>query len=1098
MIKKLIDFALDHRMVTLGVILVFIAYGYYAYKQVPIEAFPDPDDVHVQVITLWPGQAAEEIESQVTRPTEQQLNGTAGLTALRSVSMFGLSVVTCTFEDSVTDSTARAAVLEKMQNVTLPTGAQWQLAPLTTSTGEVFRYVIRGPREKLEELRALEDWVIEPQIRQVPGVADVNAFGGGIKQYQVIVKPESLLQQKVTLAQVFTALQNNNANTGGNVLRTGEQMLVIRGVGALNDPSDSQNLADIRNIWITNQDGHPVYIRDVADVETGMAPRQGVVGWFRCGGGRSAGQAPPEPARPTEHQIARSGEAQAAELPPLAVALPSATQPSPLAARDEEIDDVVEAIVLQRKGTNALQVLEGIREKVKFLNDKMLRPKGIEIVPTYDRGDLVHQTVHTVMHNLVEGAVLILIISLIFTSSIRAALIICLVIPISLLTAFLVLYLYGIPANLLSFGAVDFGILVDAAVVIVEAILVQKVLSPPDVDFKELTRKTSENLGRPMLFAKLIFITALIPIFTFQRVEGRIFRPMALTITGAMVGAIVMTLTLVPIAASFLLRGVRASHENLVARALKASYGWLMSWVLRFKPVTVLLALGVLALAVAWGTRLGSEFLPKLDEGNIWLTVEMPLSVSKDKAKELERRVRSILKSFPESRQIYSQLGRPDDGTDSKGFNNLEVGVDLLPHEQWTTRDPATDRIVDKDGLISQMNAKLQELPGLEFNFSQVIEDNVEEALSGVKGELAIKLFGDDLQVLQQKGEEVRQVLAQISGVADLAVEKLSGQPNLTIKLDREGLARYGVDVQTALNFVQTGLGGQAAGSVLEGQRRFDLTVRLSEAARSSINRIADLWIDTPAGQRIPITQLAQVKTEEGASRIGRDNNSRRIALKCGIRGRDMGSFVEEAKRQVESKVKLPSGYYMTWEGQFENQQRATARLKVIVPLSLLGVFIILSWAFQRFRYSFLILANIPFAFVGSIAALYFTGTHLSVSAMIGFIALSGVSVQNGIVLVGQFNQLRHKGLPLPQAVLEGSKLRVRPVLMTALMAAIGMYPAAVSQGIGSEVQRPLALVIVGGMLSAAVLTLIVLPVLYELFEKYFPAPVTVPEGLVE
>ena len=1052
MIKKLINFALDHSLALLGFILVFIAYGYYAYTQVPIEAFPDPDDVHAQVITLWPGQAAEDIEALVTRPTEQALNGTAGLSGLRSVSMFGLSVVTCTFDDATSDKDARAQVLEKMQSVSLPIGATWQLQPMTTSTGEVFRYVIKGPPgKKLEEIRALQDWVIEPAIRQVEGVGDVNAFGGGVKQYQVVVKPELLLQQKVTLSQVFTSLQNNNANGGGNVLRTGEQMLVVRGVGALNSARDTQNVRDIRAIWITSVDGHPIYIRDVAQVTTGMAPRQGVVAWYRHG-----------------EKV------------------------------DEEIDDAVEAIILNRKGTNALKVIDGIKKKVAELNRSTLFQKeGVQMICTYDRSGLVDETVHTVLHNLIEGAALILIISLIFTSSFRAAIIICLVIPLSLLAAFLVLYFYGVPANLLSFGAVDFGILVDAAVVIVESILVNKMLAPPGTDFRELTRHTTTHLARPMLFAKLIFITALIPIFTFQRVEGRIFRPMALTITGAMIGAVLMTMTLVPLAASFLLKGGKASHDNLVSRVLKVGYGHVIGFVLRVKAVAIVAVTIVSAMAIYMAAHLGSEFLPKLDEGNIWLSVEMPLSISKDKAKDNERRIREILKSFPEARQIYSQLGRPDDGTDPKGFNTIEIGVDLQPKEQWQTRSP-DGKVVDKEGLIARMNDKLQQIPGTEFNFSQVIEDNVEEALSGVKGELAIKLFGDDLKVLQQKGDEIAAVLKTIPGNADVAVDKLSGQPNLTIGLDRDGLARYGVDVNTALAFVQTGLGGQVAGSVLEGQRRFDVSVRLSEAARSSVDRISDLWIDTPAGQRIPLTLLANVKTEEGASRIGRDQNSRRVAIKCGIRGKDMGSFVAEAREAVDKQVKLDPGYRITWEGQFENQQRATARMRIVVPLSLLGILVILCWAFQRFRYALLIIANIPFAFIGSIALLYVTHTHLSVSAMIGFIALCGVSVQNGIVLVGQFNVLRHAGMPLRQAVYEGSKLRVRPVLMTALMAAIGMYPAAVSHGIGSEVQRPLALVIVGGMLSAAVLTLIVLPVLYELFEYYFPGPVTVPEGLID
>ncbi|MGA2496590.1 MAG: efflux RND transporter permease subunit, partial [Tepidisphaeraceae bacterium] len=761
------------------------------------------------------------------------------------------------------------------------------------------------------------------------------------------------------------------------------------------------------------------------------------------------------------------------------------------------VDDLVEGIVIQRKGTNALTVLEGVRAKIDELNQKILRPQGVELVTTYDRSDLVHQTVHTVMHNLVEGALLILVISVIFTGSIRAAIIICLVIPLSLLAAFVVLYMMDVPANLLSFGAVDFGILVDAAVVIVEAILVAKIAAPPDADLREITRHTSASLGRPMLFSKIIFIVALIPIFTFQRVEGRIFRPMALTITAAMVGAILATLTLVPLAASFLLRGVKAGHENLLSRVLKWVYGHILGFFLEFKAAALVLTIVLLGTGVLLGSRLGTEFLPKLDEGNIWLSVEMPLSISKDKAKETERCIRRILKDFPESQQIYTQLGRPDDGTDPKGFNSIEIGVDLLPHERWTTKG-ADGKVVDKEGLIKLMNDRLQRIAGTDFNFSQVIEDNVEEALSGVKGELAIKLFGDDLKELQEKGEEIRLVLAKIPGAADVAVESLSGQPNLTIAVDREGIARYGVDVQTALAFVETGLGGKAAGSVLENQRRFDLTVRLSESARSSVDRIGDLWIDTPAGQRIPITQLAKVKTEEGASRIGRDKNSRRIAIKCGIRGRDMGSLVAEARKAVEENVKLKPGYYTTWEGQFENQERATARLRIIVPLSLLGVLILLSWAFQRIRYGTLILLNIPFAFFGSIVLLFATHTNLSVSAMIGFIALSGVSVQNGIVLVGQFNMLRHKGLSLRDAVFEGSKARVRPVLMTALMASIGMYPAAVSARIGSEVQRPLALVIVGGMLSAAVLTLIVLPVIYEMFERYFPAKVTVPEGLVE
>src|SRR5665213_1464590 len=689
MVKRLVDFALDQRIVTLALVALLVAMGLYAYRELPVEAFPDPDDPHVQVITIWPGQAAEEVETQVTRPIEQQLNSTPKLTSLRSTSMFGLSVVTMTFEDDTNDDVARAQVLERMQGATLPTAASWQLGANTTSTGEVFRYVITAPPAyKLEDLRALQDWVLEPAIRQVPGVGDVNAFGGGIKQYQVLVKPEQLLQHGVTLQQVFLALQNNNSNTGGNILKTGEQSLVVRGVNALT------SLADIAAVGVGNYAGHPVYVRDVADVRTDMAPRQGIVGWYERGKKNKSGKV----TRPTR-----------------------------------EVNDIVEAIILNRKGTNALKVVKGVKEKVAELNDpkRHMLPPGVQLVTVYDRTELVNETLHTVLHNLAEGGILILVISLIFTSNVRAALIIWLVSPLSLLSAFLFLYFKGVAANLLSFGAVDFGILVDAAVVIVEAVLVQKMLAPADGDFAELVRHTSANLGRPMLFSKLILITALVPIFTFQRVEGRIFRPMAFTITAAIVGAILVTLTLIPLASAWLLKWGKPRGDNLFMRWLKRAYGRALKVTLEYKALTIGLAVSLLAGAVYLGAHLGTEFLPKLDEGNIWLTVTMPLSVSPQEGKATEQRIRAILKGFSESKVIYSQLGRPDDGTDPKGWNNIEIAVYLPPHGQWVTRDPKTHEIVDKDGLITLMNDKLQQLPGCNFNLSQVIQDNVEEALSG-------------------------------------------------------------------------------------------------------------------------------------------------------------------------------------------------------------------------------------------------------------------------------------------------------------------------------------------------------------------------------
>ena len=1046
MVKKLVDFALDQRLLAGVIAAMLIGYGLYAFRELPVEAFPDPDDVQAQVITIWPGQAAEDVETQVTLPIEEALNSSPNRTSLRSISMFGLSVVTMTFSDGTDDNFARSQVLERLQSINLPNNAQWQLAPLSTSTGEIYRYIIRAPQKKLEEVRALEDWVIEPALREVPGVADINAFGGGVKQYQVFVKPEQLSQHGVTLAQVFTALQNNNSNTGGNVLKTGEQSLVVRGVNAL------VSIPDIEKVAIASYAGHPIYVGDVAEVRTGMAPRQGIVGFYR----KNA-----------------SGKVQ-------------------------EVDDVIEGIVVNRKGTDALRVVEAIKAKVKEINAKLL-PPDVQLQQTYDRSELVDQTLHTVMHNLIEGSLLILMISLIFTSSWRAAVCICIVIPLSLLAAFIVLHLEGVAANLLSFGAVDFGILVDAAVIIVEAIMVRQILAPPDADPLEVIRTTTVGLGRPMLFAKLILIVSLIPIFTFQRVEGRIFRPMALTIAGAIVGATIVTLTLVPIAASLLLKKGSIT-ENHLTRWLKRGYEYVLRTALAHKTLTITAATALLALSVHGGVNLGTEFLPKLDEGNIWLSVDMPLSISMEKAKATERQIRQILESFPESQTIYTQLGRPDDGTDPKGFNNLEIAVYLPPHDQWVTRD-AQGKIVDKDGLIQQMNQRLQQLPGLDFNFSQYIEDNVEEALSGVKGEIAIKLFGDDLKTLQAKGEQIAKIISSVRGSADVGVEQLEGQPNLTIAVNRDAIGRYdGLDGQTVLSLVEMGMGGKTAGSLVEGQKRFDISVRLAESARNAVNHIADMWVDTPAGQHVPLASLASITLKEGASRIGRDDNSRRIAIKCGVRDRDMGSFVAECQRLVSEQVEptLPVGYHITWEGQFENQQRATARLRIIVPLSLLGVLGLLFFAFRRLRYAALIMVNIPFVLVGAIALLYLTHTNLSVSAMIGFIALAGVSVLNGTVLVGQFNQLRAHGMPLTEAVIEGSKIRLRPVLMCALMAAIGMYPAATSHGIGSEVQRPLALVILGGMLSAVLLTLIVLPVLYDMVEYCLPAEVTVPEGLID
>jgi cobalt-zinc-cadmium resistance protein CzcA len=1050
MIKKLISFAIEQRLVMVTMSILFIGYGMYAYNWLPVEAFPDVDDPQVQILTQYPGQSAEDVEAQVTRPTEEQLNSTPQLKQMRSTSVFGLSVVTMTFEDSVDLNIARANVLNNMQQVSLPPGVQWQMSSLTTSVNEVFRYVVKDPYHKIEEIRSVQDWVLEPSFRQLEGVGDFETYGGALKQYQVLVKPELLSQHGVTLQQVFTVLQNNNLNVGGNILKSGEQALVIRGTGLL------RNVKEIGDVPITTYNARPVYIKDVAYVTTGPGPRQGIaaITWHTPDG-----------------KVFQS-------------------------------DDIVESVVLNRMGTDALRVIDRIKAQVDHLNKDILPQilPGAQLVCTYDRTELVDTTLHTVLHNLLLGGILILVISVLFTGNIRAAIVIWLVIPLALLSAFMTLYLKGIPANLLSFGAVDFGILVDAAVVIVEAILVAKLAADVHGDFDLLVRDTSSGLARSMIFSQLILIVALVPIFTFQRVEGRIFRPMALTFAGAIVGAILVTFTIVPLCSAVLLKRGKPKPENFVSRTLQKGYRSTINVLLDFPLPTLAVALLILVVAGLFASRLGTEFLPKLDEGNIWLDVDMPLSISPDTAKENERRIRAILATFPESREIVTQLGRPEDGYDDKGWNHIEIAVFFPSHDKWMTKDPKTGKIVDKEGLITQMNAQLsQAMPGCEFSFSQVIEDNVEEALSGVQGELVIKLFGDDLTVLQKKGEELTRIMSGVPGVADLECEKLQGQPDLKVDVDRAAVARYGTDAQTVLSLVQTGLGGQAAGNILEGQRTIPLSVRLAAPARKEASRIGDLWVDTPSGQRIPLKSLTTIRLETGSSRIMRDRNRRRIAVKCSIRGRDMGSFVADAQERVNRLLKptLPHGSEITWEGQFENQRRANARLLVIVPLSVLGIVVLLYWAFKRLRYALVILTDVPFAIVGGIIILYLTHTDLSVSATIGFIALAAVSVQNGMILIGQFNHFRSKGMPLKEAVAAGAEARVRPVTMTALIALLGMLPMALSHGVGSEVQRPLALVIVGGMVSAVILTLLVLPVLYETIERWFPAEVTVPEGMV-
>ncbi len=1020
MINKIIAFCLQQRLLVIGASVLLAIVGVISFERLPVQAFPDVQNVFVQVVTQYPGQAPEEVEKLISLPIEKEMNGLPHLINMRSVSIFGLSVVTLTFDDEAEDYFSRQQVVERLRAVSssLPDGAQPVMGPLTTGVGEIYRYRIEAPNYPLVEQRALQDWVIERTLRSVQGVADVVAFGGGVKQYQIEVDPDKLRDYKLTLPDVYQAVAANNANTGGGYIEHGYEALVVRGAGLL------KSADEIGDIVVASRDGVPVFVKQIADVVVGPQPRNGIVGY-------------------------------------------------------NERDDVVEGVVLLIKGRDAINVLQGVKEKVDGLNGHAL-PPGVKIVPIYDRTELVQHTVRTVEHNMLEGAALILAILIIFLRRTLASAVVITVIPLSLLFAFILIDAEHVSANLISLGAIDFGIIVDSAVVLVEAIMVKVTLEMSQkasvAHMRQSMLMTAVDLARPILFSKAIIIIAFLPIFTFQRVEAKIFSPMAFTLSFALLGSLVISLTLVPVLLSYLIGPRLIESHNPIVEGMERRYRSVLQSVLRH-PRKLFIGAGLtLALSLASTPLIGTEFMPKLDEGNIWLTITLPTPVSLAKAKVLEQDIRGRLREFSEAKSILTQLGRPEDGTDPKGFNNLEILIDLNPKNTW--------HYGDKDELVEAMQKRLAVFPGLQFNFSQVIQDNVEEAISGVKGEIAIKIFGEDLKVLQEKANQVTRILRSIEGSTDVAAEQQSGLAQMVIAIDRAKIARYGIDVNDVENVISMAVGGKTATQMLEGERRFDITVRLTGAARDSVGAIEDITVLSPNGSRIPLAELAEIKVNQGASRISREDNMRRIAIKCNLIGRDQGSFVAEAQEKVAEQVVLEPGYRIVWSGQFENQQRAMKRLSFIVPVSLVLIFVLLFWAFQSLKNASLIVMNVPFAMIGGLVALLLTGIHLSVSAAVGFIALFGIAVQNGVILLTQINHLRREGIPLRDAILQGSVSRLRPVVMTALMAILGLLPAALSTSVGSETAKPFAVVIIGGLITATLLTLTMLPALYRHFEE--------------
>ncbi|BBP02667.1 cation transporter [Sulfuriferula plumbiphila] len=1024
MLDKLITFALQQRVFVLLMVVALVLLGWHALSDLPIEAFPDVQDVQVQVVTQMAGQAPEEVERSVTLPIEREMSGVARITQLRSVSMTGLSIVTLTFSDHTDDYFARQQVLEKLQNVNLPPGVQPSLAPLTTAVGEIYRYVLDTPvNMPLTEVRAIQDWQIRPALRMVPGVADVASFGGLIKEYQVNVNPALLKKYGVTLDQVSQALANGSANVGGGLIKRGDEALVVRGQGLFN------SVDDIARVVVLARDGKTVLVRDIGDVGIGARPRSGIVAF-------------------------------------------------------NQRDNVVEGIVQMVKGQNAAKVVKALRQKIVEVDAKL--PPGVSIHPIYDRTQLINHTVHTVSENLIMGAVLVIAILIVFLRNWRAALIVASVIPLALLFAFILMDARGVSANLISLGAVDFGIIIDSAVVLVEALMVRLALAAQDGHAAHHTpawrmqalKHTAIELGHPILFSKAIIILAFLPIFTFQRVEGKIFTPVALTLSFALLGALILTLTLVPTLLSYTLKGERMAEKHTPwMHKLQERYRALLAWSEGYRPFIFGGALLMLVVALTSVPLLGSEFLPKLDEGNIWLTITLPPQTALDKTKAVERQVRSILLSYPEVSNVISQVGRPDDGTDPKGPNNMEILADLKPHATW--------RFADKDALVADMTQKLKSIPGLPTNFSQVIEDNVEEALSGVKGEISVKVSGPDLDILEAKAEQIATLLASVRGASDVAAIKVGGQTELNIKLDRVRMGRLGISVADANRVIQSALADQAVNSFYQGERRFDVTLRLQAPYRDAVDDIGNLQVSLPGGNgSVALSDIASISIKQGAARISREAGSRNVSVKANLLGRDQGSFVAEAQQLVRQQVKLPSGYTVTWGGQFENQQRAMKRLKIIVPISLFLIFSLLFWAFRSVKQAVLVLLMVPFTLIGGIAGLGLAGLHLSVSAAVGFIAVAGISVQNGVIMLEQIIALVRNGADLQAGIMDGAVQRLRPILMTALMAGLGLLPAALSHGIGSETQRPFAVVIVGGIVSGTLFTLWLLPLAFRWFNR--------------
>jgi cobalt-zinc-cadmium resistance protein CzcA len=1023
MIEQLVALCLHRRYLVWLVTLALAAFGYVAWTQLDIEAYPDIADVTSQVVTQYLGHAAEEVEEQVTIPLERELNGIPGLQIMRSRSTFGLSLITLVFQDGVDDYWARQRMQERINGVDLPPGASPGLDPLTSPIGEIFRYTLESGLRDQRELKEFQEWVVIPRLRQVPGVADVTNFGGETTQFQLIVDPPKLAQYNLSLKQVTDAITANNANAGGSIVVRGEEGYVVRGIGLI------RSLQDLGEIVITQKAGTPVFLKNLGTLQLGALQRRGILGKDRN-------------------------------------------------------SDTISGIVLLLRGMNPSAVLTGVHREVDALNHGVL-PPDVRLVPYLDRSFLVQTTVDRVSRTLLEGMALVLVVLILFLGRVRGAIIVALTIPLSLLFAFILMRATNIPANLLSLGAIDFGIIVDASIVVLESILRHREAHEEAPLTEEMAQKAATDVARPIFFATLIIITAYLPLFAFQRVEKKLFSPMAYTVAYALVGALLVGLTVIPGLALTVYRRPARTFHNAVLEWVSRRYREAITFLTDRPLVAIVPAVLAGVLAIVMTVTIGKEFLPYLDEGSLWLQVQLPPGLSLEKAATMADELRAATLEFPEIATIVTQLGRNDEGTDPWTPSHIECFVGLKPYDSWPNHET-------KPALIGRLSERFARLPGMTVGFSQPMIDGVYDKISGAHSELVLKVFGQDFNEMRRIAAELVSTLSDIRGAVDVTIDQEPPLPQIQVKVDREAAARFGINVADVATLIESGIGGKAISTLFLGERKYDIVARFPESVRSSPDQIRDLSITLPAGARIPLSRVATVATTTGESTITREMNRRHLTVRLNLRGRDLSSFLAEAQATVPDRVKFDATKYeLSWGGQFENQRRAQTRLALIVPAVLALIFILLYAAFGTLRHPALILTNLPIALLGGLIALYLRGMTLNVSSAVGFIALFGVAVQNGVIMVSHLNHHRERGQPLREAVIRGAVHRLRPVLMTATVATLGLLPAALATGVGSDVQRPLATVIVGGLITATLLTLLVLPSGYILLERRLPEDVT-------